>query len=147
MFPHYWLFFFLLELFDKLIILYLTIKSNKYKNIFPYLQLFDFYDKIYVKVKHKKGGEKDLERNVLIDNKEVAFVANHFINENRVPVTMKDLYDQKNQKTDYSRVINIMVVFCPKCKQMHPIFRTYQKDGEFVYCKDDKEYDADFFLN
>lgn len=108
--------------------------------------MFDFYDKIYVKVKHKKGGEKDLERNVLIDNKEVAFVANHFINENRVPVTMKDLYDQKNQKTDYSRVINIMVVFCPKCKQMHPIFRTYQKDGEFVYCKDDKEYDADFFF-
>lgn len=83
-----------------------------------------------------------MEKNVLISNQEVAFVANHFINENRKPVTHKDIY---NSNEGYSRVIHMMVIFCPKCKKMHPVFRTYQKDGKFVFCEDDKKYDASFF--
>ena len=68
-----------------------------------------------------------MSKNILIENKRYLYYANHYVNDKGEPMTRTEL------KTNGYQFICFTVVFCPNCKKMHPVFKTFQKNGEFIY--------------
>ena len=67
-----------------------------------------------------------MSKNILIENKRYLYYANHYVNDKGEPMTRTEL------KTNGYQFICFTVVFCPNCKKMHPVFKTFQKNGEFI---------------
>ena len=80
-----------------------------------------------------------MSKNILINNETCLYHATHYFGINGEALKLTDLRKREEP------VGMMSVIFCPKCKKMHPAFKTFQDNGDFIF-KEEK-YPFSFFEN